>query len=222
MRAPLDQYSEVVDQNRRWNSEWYSWLQELFNDISGVSGIEAELQALELRVDAVEAELDGILGGQLPFPAIQNPSMDPNTLDDYEEGSWTPVLTFALGGDLAVTYSAQDGKFVKIGKLVSWSFVIATSAFTHTTASGPLRVAGLPHLHDLTGGIQSVGGAIFSGINVSPGAYSQIAPRVELNSTFMVFGASGMGVAAGLVDAVHVATGGTVLLQCAGQYRAAQ
>ncbi len=39
--------------------------------------------------------------GQITFPATQNPSADANTLDDYEEGTWTPVdssgagLTFA-------------------------------------------------------------------------------------------------------------------------------
>src|SRR5262245_1079228 len=31
--------------------------------------------------------------GQLPFPALQNSSADANTLDDYEEGTWTPTIT---------------------------------------------------------------------------------------------------------------------------------
>lgn len=35
MRAPLDPFSEVVDGNRHWNPEWYSWLTELVSSISG-------------------------------------------------------------------------------------------------------------------------------------------------------------------------------------------
>ena len=29
MKPPLDPHSEVVDQNRRWAPDWYSWLVEL-------------------------------------------------------------------------------------------------------------------------------------------------------------------------------------------------
>ena len=32
--------------------------------------------------------------GQLAFPATQNPRPNANTLDDYEEGTWTPALSF--------------------------------------------------------------------------------------------------------------------------------
>lgn len=50
--------------------------------------------------------------GQLKFPATQNASADVNTLDDYEEGTWTP----SLGG--TTTYANQVGKYTKIGRLV--------------------------------------------------------------------------------------------------------
>jgi len=33
-----------------------------------------------------------LAGGQIKFPATQNSSADANTLDDYEEGTWTPTL----------------------------------------------------------------------------------------------------------------------------------
>lgn len=29
MRAPLDPFSAVVDEQRRWTPEWYSWLTEV-------------------------------------------------------------------------------------------------------------------------------------------------------------------------------------------------
>ncbi len=55
--------------------------------------------------------------GQIAFPATQNPSTDVNTLDEYEEGTFTPVLSFG-GATTGITYSIQTGSYVKIGKLV--------------------------------------------------------------------------------------------------------
>ena len=52
-------------------------------------------------------------GGQIKFPATQVPSADANTLDDYEEGTFTPSLSTPG----TATYSTQDGKYTKIGRL---------------------------------------------------------------------------------------------------------
>jgi len=46
------------------------------------------------------------------FPATQSASSDANTLDDYEEGTWTPTI----GG--TATYYTQAGRYVKIGRIV--------------------------------------------------------------------------------------------------------
>jgi hypothetical protein len=80
----------------------------------------------------------------ITFPATQSASTDANTLDDYEEGAWTPVLTFVTPGDVSVTYSTQVGRYTKIGNQVTVVCAITTSAFTHTTASGNLNITGLP------------------------------------------------------------------------------
>src|SRR3990167_1606815 len=60
--------------------------------------------------------------GQIAFPATQNASADANTLDDYEEGTWTPVFTFATPGDLSVAYSTQQAIYTKIGRVVYVAF----------------------------------------------------------------------------------------------------
>lgn len=87
-----------------------------------------------------------LLGGQLAFPATQNPSTDPNTLDDYEEGTWTPTLTCSTPGDLVVAYSATNrtGQYQKVGNTVHFQFRIDTTTFTHTTAAGTTLITGLP------------------------------------------------------------------------------
>lgn len=55
-------------------------------------------------------------GSGITFPATQSASSDANTLDDYEEGTWTP----GQGSDLTVvgTFSSS-GNYVKIGRLVT-------------------------------------------------------------------------------------------------------
>lgn len=73
-------------------------------------------------------------------------------LAPYRSASWTPAMSFATPGDLSVTYSLQDGYYWKIGPLVFFRCEMATTAFTHTTASGNFRVTGLPFAVDVTNG----------------------------------------------------------------------
>jgi len=82
--------------------------------------------------------------GHFAFPATQVNSTDPNTLDDYEEGTWIPGLTFSTPGNLSIAYSLRNAYYTKIGRLVGVSFAMITSTFTHTTASGAGLISGLP------------------------------------------------------------------------------
>jgi hypothetical protein len=86
---------------------------------------------------------DGTWGasGQLIFPAVQNPSTNVNTLDDYEEGTFTPTVISSGGG--TPTYTQQVGRYVKIGRLVyaNATVVLATKG---TLAVGTVTIGGLP------------------------------------------------------------------------------
>ena len=64
-----------------------------------------------------------------------------NTLDDYEEGNWTPIFTGAASNGSG-TYSTQVGRYVKVGKKVNCWGVIASSS-SHT-GTGTLQIDGLP------------------------------------------------------------------------------
>ena len=66
---------------------------------------------------------------------------DANTLDDYEEGTWTPVYQ-ALTSNPTVTHSVQIGRYVKIGAFVNVMFRIQTSAVSG--GSGAVVIGGLP------------------------------------------------------------------------------
>ena len=77
----------------------------------------------------------------ITFPATQSASTDANTLDDYEEGTWTPVIG-GSGGTSGQTYSTQTGTYTKIGRQVTCNFVATLSAKGTITAN--LQIQGLP------------------------------------------------------------------------------
>jgi len=77
--------------------------------------------------------------GQIKFPATQSPSSDANTLDDYEEGTWTPGLTFG-GGSTGMSFSLQTGTYTKVGRLVCASFGFILSAKGSSTGALILEV----------------------------------------------------------------------------------
>jgi len=87
-------------------------------------------------------------GGPIAFPATAIPSSDPNTLDDYEEGTWTPIA----GG--TATYTTQLGFYTKIGNkiTVTFNFVI------NIMGTGGAAINGLPFTSndDAVGGYGSI------------------------------------------------------------------
>lgn len=139
----------------------------------------------------------------------------------YSEGTWTPVLTFATPGDLSVAYAAnsQVGTYIKIGKLVIAAFNIATSTFTHTTASGALQVSGLPFASKNVAGDRHIAACWWSGITKA--SYTSIVADLSVGTTTMGFVASGSGVGSGAVAVADVPTGGTVILRAVVVYHAA-
>jgi hypothetical protein len=62
-----------------------------------------------------------------------------NALDDYEEGTWTPVLS---DGTNNATNFDSSGTYTKIGRMVYVNFTIYTSSLG--SVSGNLQVNGLP------------------------------------------------------------------------------
>jgi hypothetical protein len=77
-------------------------------------------------------------GAGITFPATQSASSDANTLDDYEEGTWTPTLT----GWSSITYNTRAGTYVKIGRKVTCWFDVRVTAGTNSIAA--VQVTGLP------------------------------------------------------------------------------
>jgi hypothetical protein len=114
-------------------------------DFGGFYGINFYTSATNnTPVLRMRVQSDGVLSllsGQLKFPATQIPSSDPNTLDDYEEGSFTPTLTIG-GSSTGITYVVRRGDYTKVGRLVTIQLGIKMTSIGSNT--GNLAITGLP------------------------------------------------------------------------------
>jgi hypothetical protein len=86
-------------------------------------------------------------GTGITFPATQSASANANTMDDYEEGSWTPSISFDSGPS-SITYTSQVGRYTKIGNMVTIWFYIQVG--TVSGGSGSAYVDGLPFTNNGT------------------------------------------------------------------------
>jgi|APGre2960657404_1045060.scaffolds.fasta_scaffold24422_4 hypothetical protein len=79
-------------------------------------------------------------GAGITFPATQSASSDANTLDDYEEGTFTPT---AGGGTTITGTSVFTGTYTKVGKIVSVSGYVGGTTVSYNPAGGNF-INGLP------------------------------------------------------------------------------
>jgi hypothetical protein len=77
-------------------------------------------------------------GTGITFPATQSASSDANTLDDYEEGTWTPALDLSSGSATGGTFT---GTYVKVGRQVTLTIYASVGTATSATFGG---FTGLP------------------------------------------------------------------------------
>jgi len=160
-----------------------------------------------VRIDA-SGDVDLLTGG-INFPDAQVTSSDVNTLDDYEEGTYTPTLTFNTPGDLNVVHGTTTGYYTKIGDVCHCWGQISTTTFTHTTASGNLELGGLPFVI-ASSSISLAGGGHWRGITKTADVITY-NPAPTTSHTRMVASTSG-GVNSN-VSAADMPTGGTVTLR---------
>lgn len=82
----------------------------------------------------------------ITFPATQVAATDVNTLDDYEEGTFTPTIVGGTTAGVGV-YSVQKGNYTKVGNLVFFSIYVGTTAHTGT---GDMLIGALPFTSNAT------------------------------------------------------------------------
>jgi hypothetical protein len=118
----------------------------------------------------------------ITFPATQVASAGANTLDDYEEGSWTPVLSD--GTNNATMSVFNGGRYTKIGNVVYLFCYVETTSLGSVT--GVIRITGLPFTSEEPISGVNIGGGYTSatgGFNVTAG-YS-VSVTVQRSSTYL-------------------------------------
>lgn len=114
----------------------------------GFDGGSGFVDALTLTPGTSVAAFTGLLdisastAGQIKFPASQNASADANTLDDYEEFTFTATVQ-GLTTAGTYSYAFREGSGTKIGNRVSINIFVSWSS-TGSDGSGDLIISGLP------------------------------------------------------------------------------
>lgn len=122
----------------------------LLSAATGTAGATISwVTALALNLNGALALNGGNAGANgvgIAFPSAQSASTDANTLDDYEEGTWTPTYVGTTGGTptVATTYA----RYTKVGRLVTASFQITITNVS--TATGYFAFS-LPFASDSSG-----------------------------------------------------------------------
>ena len=130
-------------------SAGHLWLNAISN--AGAAGANATFTTAmtldtsgRLLVGPTSANANGgilQLSSGITFPATQVASSDANTLDDYEEGTWTIGLTFG-GGSTGITTTGNTGRYTKVGRQVTVSGILSLS--NKGSSTGLAEITGLP------------------------------------------------------------------------------
>ena len=141
--------------------------------LNGTSGVTTNSGTLiSATTIGVGGTTPSASGAGITFPAAQSASSDANTLDDYEEGTWSPGIAFN-GTSVGVAYSGagQVGTYVKIGKQVTVScYMLLTNKGSST---GTVTIGGLPFANSSGTSCYSVG-------VVTPSNYTGITEQVSV------------------------------------------
>lgn len=118
----------------------------------------------------------------LTFPTTQQASAEPNTLDDYEEGTWTPTKT------TGTAYTSASGRYTKVGNLVTATFIVQFAVETNASSS---EMSGFPfsasgsasELNGLAVGYQSSSIQVGGSLSTTTMTFRQIGTGVVTAAT---------------------------------------
>jgi len=160
---------------------------EVTNTPAGnISATDVQAALNELDTEKASLAGDNTYAGTAQFAAGEGVVFNgdaiaaANTLDDYEEGTWTPVLS---DGTNNANMSIQVGTYEKIGRKVFIKGRIVTSSLG--SVSGPLRITGLPFTASSdVNSYSSIYAGHGGGFAIGAGNY--VSGYVDLSSTLIV------------------------------------
>jgi hypothetical protein len=119
-------------------------------------------------------------GMGIAFPATQSASSDPNTLDDYEEGTWTPTCGTA-SGFTSGTVTNINCNYVKIGRtVVIYANFILSASSGNVAVGDRFYISGLPFTSTSTSNAST---PFFLAENLSAGVFASGTGYVGTSGT---------------------------------------
>ena len=137
-----------------------------------------------------------------------------NTLQLLGDGdivAYTPTITFATAGDLSVVYDEQVGFIGRLGNMLFVFGEISTSTFTHTTASGALRISTPVAMRAVTGGV-AWPGSLGRMRGITKANFTHFAPVWADNSAWLNITTGGSAQVPDSISTGDMPTGGTQVL----------
>ena len=133
----------------------------------------------------VGATTPATTGAGISFPATQSASSDANTLDDYEEGTWTPVLSASVTAPTVSVYLNQIGVYTKVGNLVVATCYIRAT-ITNVGSGYPI-ITGLPFSASNLEGVACGFNTLTNNVSSSTGGWYVNGTAVYTAGTTMTY-----------------------------------
>jgi len=131
-------------------------------------------------------------------------------LDEYEEGTWTPVLhDNSNSSGEGQTYDNQVGKYTKVGNICHFSCFLDVAGLGTLTTSEQARVAGLPFASVSTSNYRA-GGGVGHGSGMSITAGTSVSWRMEASVSLMKLFNSDVGTGSSSLPISELSASGTV------------
>jgi hypothetical protein len=128
-------------------------------------------------------------GAGITFPATQSASSNANTLDDYEEGTWTSAITCGTSGTITVAGTHNTQSYTKIGRQVTVTANLYMSSVSSPV--GTVTITGLPFASGSGNGLRSAAAVL--GDNLTSSAITSVVGRIMDNSSSLVIGTYNTG-----------------------------
>ena len=110
-----------------------------------------------------------------------------NYLDDYEEGTWTPVMRDATTGGNVAGAANLSGLYTKIGRHVNLTIRVINVSKTGLTATNDIYITGLPFAaSDLSPSFRHIGSVESTRIDYG----NSIQSRITENTSYMMLSSS--------------------------------
>jgi len=124
-------------------------------------------------------------GSGIDFSATSDASgATSELLDDYEEGTWTPLIQDDSLDDQGQSYLEQIGRYVKIGRIVYITCSVQMDSQGSLTSGQITNIAGLPFTSASVSGSEG-GVTAHDGVSLAITAAASVTGKVILGSTYI-------------------------------------